>query len=61
MDPTETRPKEAFTKRVQCFNQIQTIVAICIAKLMSDSQDNVLQMIGNDTPPYLIEEICDKI
>ena len=22
MDPTETRPKEAFTKRVQCFNQI---------------------------------------
>ena len=28
---------------------------------MSESLPNVLQLIANETPSYLIEEICDKI
>ena len=44
-----------------CLNQMQTIIGMCFAKIMSVAMTDSLQTIGSSTPNTEIEKIADQI
>ena len=45
----------------QCLNQIQTVIGLCFAKIMSISMHDTLTTIGMQTPISEIDKIGDQI
>ena len=43
----------------QCLNQLQTVIGLCFAKIMSIAMTDVLTTIGTQTPNSEIEKVGD--